>query len=40
MVIGGQGVRKTEHEILCEEFDKITTNPRDALDLIVDNEYN
>lgn len=40
MVIGGQGIKKTDHDVLYEEFDKITNSPTEALDLIVDNDYN
>ena len=40
MVVGGQGVSQEKSPELCEVFDTITTNPREALELITDQKYN
>ena len=40
MVVGGQGVNQSKNRELCEVFDQITTNPSEALRLIVEHSYN
>lgn len=40
MVIGGQGIKYVSHSKISKIFDKITTNPAQALTLIDDHEYN
>jgi methanogenic corrinoid protein MtbC1 len=40
MVVGGQGVNQSKSPELSAVFDKITTNPREALELIAEQKYN
>jgi methanogenic corrinoid protein MtbC1 len=40
MVVGGQGVNQSKNPELSAVFDKITTNPREALELIAEQKYN
>ena len=40
MVVGGQGVIQSKNRELYKVFDQITTNPSEALKLIVEHSYN
>ena len=40
MVVGGQGVNQANNIALFTVFDKITTNPSEALELIQEHNYN
>ena len=40
MVVGGQGVNQSSNSELLTFFDKITTNPSEALELIKEHNYN
>ena len=40
MVVGGQGVSKSNNPELFAVFDEITTNPTEALELIEEHNYN